>query len=91
MVVIRYVAVRIAVMYVGELVEYAERNELLRRSTSPYTAVLYSANPKKIAAIDDKTERQFATGLCFTNPPSLHQRAVPTRGTSITRNIGQPF
>jgi len=33
MVVIRYVAVRIAVMYVGELVEYAERNELLRRPT----------------------------------------------------------
>lgn len=46
MAVIRYVADRIAVMYVGKLVEYARRDELLRHPAHPYTEALHSAVPR---------------------------------------------
>ena len=44
--VIRYVADRIGVMYVGKLVEYAPREELLRNPAHPYTEALQSAVPR---------------------------------------------
>ncbi|MEZ4712446.1 MAG: ABC transporter ATP-binding protein [Caldilineaceae bacterium] len=46
MAVIRYVADRIAVMYVGKLVEYASRDELLQNPAHPYTEALHSAVPR---------------------------------------------
>ena len=46
MAVIRYVSDRIAVMYVGKLVEYAERDELLHQPAHPYTEALHSAVPR---------------------------------------------
>jgi peptide/nickel transport system ATP-binding protein len=46
MAVIRYMADRIAVMYVGKLVEYAPRDELLRYPAHPYTEALHSAVPR---------------------------------------------
>ncbi|MCE7985394.1 MAG: ABC transporter ATP-binding protein [Caldilinea sp. CFX5] len=46
MAVIRYMADRIAVMYVGKLVEYAPRDLLLRRPAHPYTEALHSAVPR---------------------------------------------
>src|SRR5712691_7898919 len=45
MAVIRYMADRIAVMYVGKLVEYAARDELLAQPAHPYTEALMSAVP----------------------------------------------
>jgi peptide/nickel transport system ATP-binding protein len=44
--VIRYMADRIAVMYVGKLVEYASRDELLAHPAHPYTEALQSAVPR---------------------------------------------
>ncbi|MEM7028659.1 MAG: oligopeptide/dipeptide ABC transporter ATP-binding protein [Chloroflexota bacterium] len=46
MAVIRYMADRIAVMYVGKLVEYAERDELLQHPAHPYTEALHSSVPR---------------------------------------------
>jgi oligopeptide/dipeptide ABC transporter ATP-binding protein len=46
MAVIRYVADHIAVMYVGKLVEYATRDELLNHPLHPYTEALQSAVPR---------------------------------------------
>lgn len=46
MAVIRYMADRIAVMYVGKLVEYAARDELLQHPAHPYTEALHSAVPR---------------------------------------------
>ncbi len=46
MAVIRYMADRIAVMYVGKLVEYARRDELLQNPAHPYTEALHSAVPR---------------------------------------------
>jgi peptide/nickel transport system ATP-binding protein len=45
MAVVRYMADRIAVMYVGKLVEYADRDELLENPAHPYTEALQSAVP----------------------------------------------
>jgi oligopeptide/dipeptide ABC transporter ATP-binding protein len=46
MAVIRYMADRIAVMYVGKLVEYGPRDELLQNPAHPYTEALHSAVPR---------------------------------------------
>jgi len=46
MAVIRYMADRIAVMYVGKLVEYATRDEVLNHPLHPYTEALQSAVPR---------------------------------------------
>ncbi len=46
MAVIRYMADRIAVMYVGKLVEYADSQKLLSRPLHPYTEALMSAVPR---------------------------------------------
>ena len=43
--VVRYMADKIAVMYVGKLVEYADRDELLKNPAHPYTEALQSAVP----------------------------------------------
>ncbi|MGP3778730.1 ABC transporter ATP-binding protein [Halanaerobium saccharolyticum] len=44
--VIRYVSDRIAVMYMGNIVEIGEREELLRNPHHPYTEALLSAVPR---------------------------------------------
>lgn len=46
MAVIRYMSDNIAVMYVGKMVEYAPRDELLGRPAHPYTEALTSAVPR---------------------------------------------
>lgn len=46
MAVIRYMSDNIAVMYVGKMVEYASKDELLLRPAHPYTEALMSAVPR---------------------------------------------
>ena len=67
--VVEHISDRIAVMYVGKLVEIAESDELLRNPKHPYTEALVSAVPP--ADPDIKMERIILEGEVHSpvNPP----------------------
>ena len=58
--VVRYVSDRIAVMYLGKVVELAAAEDLYNSPAHPYTKALLSANPRMGA--DDKRERIILKG-----------------------------
>lgn len=58
--VIRYMCSRIAVMYVGSIVELAERDELLSNPRHPYVEALLSAVPR--ASVERKKDRIMMPG-----------------------------
>jgi oligopeptide/dipeptide ABC transporter ATP-binding protein len=68
--VVRHVADRVGVMYLGRLVEVAETEELFRNPRHPYTRALISANP--VPDPDVRVERIALTGEVPSalNPPS---------------------
>lgn len=69
--VLRYISDRIAVMYLGALVELAPAEELFSNSRHPYTRLLLSAIPR----IGHRTDEQ-TTQLPVGDPPSL--ASLPT-------------
>lgn len=58
--VVKYVSDRITVMYLGRIVEIAEKNELYKNPQHPYTKALLSAIP--IPDVDNKMKREILTG-----------------------------
>jgi peptide/nickel transport system ATP-binding protein len=68
--VVRHVSRRIAVMYLGRIVEIGENEEVLRHSLHPYTHALLSAVPS--ARLGTKSERIVLQGDVPSpiNPPS---------------------
>ena len=65
--VVKYISDRIAVMYLGRIVEIAEKNELYNNPQHPYTKALLSAIP--IPDVDNKMKREILTGD-VPSPPS---------------------
>ena len=45
LVVVRYISVRVGVMYAGELVEYGEKQQIFENPMHPYTKLLISSIP----------------------------------------------
>ena len=92
--VVRHVSDRIAVMYLGKLVELSPAEELYTRPIMPYTEALLSAVPIPDPDLARRRERIVLEGDVPSpiNPPSgcrFHPRC-PYR-TQVCREIGPPL
>jgi peptide/nickel transport system ATP-binding protein len=93
--VVRYISNRVAVMYVGRMVELAETEELFRTPRHPYTAALLSAVPepdprirsRRIVLQGEVANPAAPPSGCYFHPRCTHAIDVCRTQTPTWREI----
>jgi peptide/nickel transport system ATP-binding protein len=92
--VVRHIADKVAVMYLGQIVESADRDDLFERPKHPYTNALLSAVPIPDPAKEKARERIILTGdppSPAAPPPACRFHTRCWKAQEICRTVAPPL
>ena len=87
--VVRHVADRVAVMYLGKIAELGPASEVYANPVHPYTEALLSAPCRSRTRVRTGSARSESSKATFPRPPTRPQPAASTRG-ALTRPRSAP-
>jgi oligopeptide transport system ATP-binding protein len=92
--VVRHISHRIAVMYLGRIVEIASSAELYREPLHPYTQALLAAIPIPDPEVEASRPQQIITGevpSAMRPPPGCRFHTRCPRAMDVCKNVDPPM